>query len=74
MAKFRKLDISISRASGYGHYIIQCNYKGKDIKVVTTNSECYDWLEDSSNKEKHTKAKRYAYRAVVRAYEIGADN
>lgn len=69
MAKFRKLDISISRASGYGHYILQCNYKGKYVKVGTTNSECYDWLEDSSVKEMNTETKRYAYRAIVRAYD-----
>ncbi|MDK7375981.1 MULTISPECIES: hypothetical protein [Weeksella] len=69
MAKFRKIDLSIERASGYGSYIIVANYKGKKIRVFTHNSECYDWLDDDSNKEMHQEAKRYAYNQVVKAYE-----
>ena len=69
MAKFRKVELSISRANGYGQYYLTANYKGKQIKVHTTNSECFDWLNDDSNKEKHPEAKQYAYRTIVNAYE-----
>lgn len=69
MAKFRKVELSISRANGYGQYYLTANYKGKQIKVHTANSECFDWLNDDSNKEKHLKAKQYAYRTIVNAYE-----
>lgn len=69
MAKFRKVEIEISRLSGYGQYLLTAKYKGKDIKVRTTNSECFDWLEDDENKEKHQDAKRYAYNTIRRAYE-----
>lgn len=69
MAKFRKVELTISRANGYGRYCISANYKGKHIEVHTTNSECFDWLHDDSNKHKHTAAKRYAYRKIVNAYK-----
>jgi hypothetical protein len=69
MAKFRKVELSISRGNGYGQYCITANYRGKQIKVHTTNSECYDWLNDDTNKEMHLEAKQYAYRNIVKAYE-----
>lgn len=69
MATFRKLELTISRASGYGQYIISATYRGKEIKVHTTDAECFDWLDDDSNKEKHQEAKRYAYNAIVSAYK-----
>lgn len=69
MATFRKVSLEIKRSSGYGQYIIEATYKGKDIRVRTNDSECYDWLNDESNKEKHLQAKRYAYSKVVNAYQ-----
>lgn len=68
MATFRKVNLEIRRAGGYGQYIISANYRGKEINVHTTNSECYDWLDDESNKEMHQEAKRYAYNKIVNAY------
>lgn len=69
MAKFRKVALGIAKGNGYGQYQIIANYKGRHIKVHTTNSECYDWLDDDSNKEKHREAKRYAYLKIRNAYE-----
>ena len=69
MATFKKVELSISKASGYGQYYITAKYKGKELKVHTTNSECYDWLNDDSNKEKHQEAKRYAYGVIINAYK-----
>lgn len=68
MATYRKVNLEIRRAGGYGQYIISANYKGKDIEVHTTDSECYDWLNDDSNKKKHQEAKRHAYNKVINAY------
>jgi hypothetical protein len=69
MGSFRKIKLEISRAgSGYGQYIISALYKGQNISVRTTDSECYDYLNDGSNKEKHADAKRHAYNKVVDAY------
>lgn len=69
MAKFRKVEMDIKLGSGYGQYIITANYKGKEIKVHTTNGTCYDWLNDDSFKTRHQEAKRYAYGRIVEAYE-----
>ena len=68
MAKFRKLNIEIKSSYGYGQYQIVCIYKKQLIKVHTTNSECYDYLEDDSNKVKHLEAKQYAYSIIVNKY------
>ena len=65
MTTFRKVNLSIVRGNGYGQYVIIGNYKGREVKVHTTNIECYDWLNDDSNKEKHKEAKRYAYHAIT---------
>ena len=69
MATFRKVNLSIEKANGYGQYIISATYKGNDLRIHTTDSECYDWLDDDSNKEKHQAAKRHAYYKIVEAYE-----
>jgi len=69
MATFRKVELNISRANGYGQYYLTAKYKGKEIKVHTTNSECFDWLNDESNKIKHQEAKKYGYNTIVNAYK-----
>lgn len=65
MAKFRKIELEIRKLSGYGNYIVSAKYRGKQIQAITHDSECYDWLEDESNKEKHKQAKRAAYSLIV---------
>lgn len=67
-ATFRKVEFTMSRGYGYGQYYIEARYRGKDIKVHTTNSEAWDWIKDDSNKEKHQDAKRYCYYQIVEAY------
>lgn len=69
MARFRNVELKIRRKNGYGQYYVYAHYRGEYICVRTTNSECFDWLEDDSNPEKHIEAKRYAYSAIRRAYE-----
>lgn len=69
MANFKKIELSIGRGNGYGQYYILANYKNKTIEVHTTNSECFDWLNDDSNKQKHKEAKQYAYRMIVETYK-----
>jgi len=69
MTTFRKVKLEIRRGSGYGQYIITATYRGKQVKAHTTDSECYDWLNDDSNKELHQEAKKHAYHKIVTAYE-----
>lgn len=68
MATFRKIKLQMSRKTGYGQYEISAQYRGKSIKVHSTDSEAYDWLNDEVNKKKHQQAKRACYSAIVSAY------
>lgn len=69
MANFRKVEISIRRGSGYGHYILSAYYRGKKVETSTNDSEIFDWLEDESDKKMHLYAKQMAYRLIVAAYK-----
>lgn len=66
---FRKVNFQIEMARGYGQYIITGKYRGQSIKAHTTNSEVWDWINDYSNKKKHTEARRYCYEKIVEEYE-----
>ena len=68
MATFRKTNLEIRRTNSYGRYVINAKYKGRDVVVYTNDSECFDWLNDDSNKEKHLQAKRHAYSKIVEQY------
>ena len=68
MATFRKVKFEMKRGYGYGQYFIEAFYKGKNIKVHTTDSEAWDWINDDSNKEKHQDALRHCYTKIVEAY------
>ena len=66
---FRKVNFGMEKMSSYGHYQIVANYRGKQIKVVTTDSESWDWLDDDDNIEKHNDARRHCYMMIVSEYE-----
>jgi hypothetical protein len=68
MAQFRKIQFEINRTSIYGHYLIESNYKGVPISVITTDSEAYDYIDDQNNREKHRNALRHCYYKIVEAY------
>lgn len=68
MQSFRKVKMEMTRAHGYGQYYILAHYRGKDIKVHTTEGWAWDWFEDDSDKEKHLEALRYCYRQIVQTY------
>lgn len=69
MATFRGVQMEISRGNGYGQYVITATYRGKQVTAHTTDSECFDYLNDDSNKAKHLEAKRHAYYKIVNAYK-----
>ncbi|WP_373731234.1 hypothetical protein [Bacteroides heparinolyticus] len=68
MATFRKVKFEMKRGNGYGQYIIEARYRGKEIKAHTTDSEAWDWINDDSNKEKHQEALRHCYNKIVETY------
>lgn len=68
MATFRKVEFSMRRGNGYGQYIIEARYRGKDIEAHTTDSEAWDWIGDDSDKEKHNYSRRHCYYKIVEKY------
>ena len=68
MTTFRKIELEMS-SLGRGQYQIIAQYKGRNIKVHSTDSETYDWLNDDSDKAKHADAKRCAYGAIRREFD-----
>lgn len=69
MASFNKVKFNMIRGNGYGQYYITSRYKGVDIKVHTTNSDAWDWVNDDSNKEKHRDALKYCYNKIVQKFK-----
>lgn len=65
---FRKVEFTIELTHSYGHYLLSARYRGKDIHVLTTNSEAYDWIDDESRTDKHNEALRYCYSILKRTY------
>jgi hypothetical protein len=64
MKTFRKVHMTMERAGGYGHYFVRAFYKGKAIKVLTTDSELWDSFNDSECKN-HRDALRQAYNLIA---------
>ena len=69
MATFRKVFFNMIRGNGYCQYYIISRYKGVDLKVHTTDSEAWDYINDDSNKEKQMGALRHCYFKIRQAYE-----
>lgn len=68
MVRFKNIEISISHYSLAGHYVLKTTYRGKDINIVFTNSETYDWYNDDSEPENQIDALNYCYRLIVDEY------
>lgn len=52
------------QAIGYGQYIINATYHGRHISVRCTDSEAYDYVDDTENKSKYMAARRTAYNLI----------
>lgn len=66
--KFRKIEMTIARASGFGSYIIEARYRGTFIVTFTADSTVYDNF-DSDNKSDKNEALRHAYYKACAEYE-----
>lgn len=60
--------IFMSKASGYGHFEIKGRINGEWVKVITTNSEAFDYINDDDNPEKQAEALQYCKRRLEMAY------
>lgn len=67
MKSFRKVKFEMRKLSGYGQYLIIGFYRGKEVRVRSTNSEAWDWWNDESDKAMHQNAKRYCYTRIITA-------
>ena len=64
MKSFRKVQMEMGRAGGYGHYFVRAFYKGKAVKVLTTDSELWDSFTNPDCKH-HRDALRQAYNLIA---------
>jgi hypothetical protein len=64
MKSFRKVQMEMERASGYGHYFVKAFYRGEEVKVLTTDSELWDSFKDEDCKN-HRDALRQAYNLIA---------
>ena len=61
-------NISIEKTTRYGHFELSGIVNGETIKIITTNSEAFDWLNDDENEEKHLEAIEYCHNRLEMAY------
>jgi hypothetical protein len=68
-------NITMSKASGYGHFIINGCVNGEWVKCNTTNSEAYDYLHnEEENEEMALEAQQYCEMRLEGAYEFLMSN
>jgi hypothetical protein len=65
---FNRVKFDIVKSNGYGQYDIITRYRGKDMKVHTTDSTLYDWIADDSDKAKQHEALKGCYIMIRQAY------
>jgi hypothetical protein len=58
----------MEKTTRYGHFELSGIVNGNTIKIITTNSEAFDWLNDDENEEKHLEAVAYCNRMLEMAY------
>ena len=63
---FRRVEFTIT-LTGYGQYMLEASYKGKDIKVHVTDSSLFDDVDEDSD-TKRMESLRSCYRYIVSEY------
>ena len=56
-------------ARSYGMYYVEGTVNDVQIKVISTNAQAYDWLQDDSIPELHEMAKSYVNFRLTDSYE-----
>jgi len=62
-------NITIKRTSSYGHYMIQGEVNGIEVKALTTDSEAFDYLNDEDYTEKQEEAIAHCERKLSEAFD-----
>lgn len=68
IGSYRKVDFYVRPATSRGRYIIESSYRGKEIEVETADPEIFDYLDDDSNDEMFTWARKACYNLIVAEY------
>lgn len=61
-------NITISRRSGYGQYLITGTVEGVEVKAFTNDSEAFDYLNDENYPEKQAEAVAHCKLKLEDAY------
>lgn len=56
-------------ARSYGMYYVEGTVNDVQIKVISTNAQAYDWLQDDSIPELHEMAKSYVNFRLTDSYK-----
>jgi hypothetical protein len=62
-------DITITRLSGYGQYLITGVVNGVEVTARTTDSEAFDYLNDDDYPEKQQQAIEHCTYKLEQAFE-----
>jgi hypothetical protein len=62
-------DITITRLSGYGQYLIIGVVNGVEVTARTTDSEAFDYLNDDDYPEKQQQAIEHCTYKLEQAFE-----
>lgn len=62
-ATYKDIDFTMTK-TGYGQYTLSAVVEGRTIKLHSTDSEMYDYLDDEEDEIKHNDALEAAWRAV----------
>lgn len=64
---FRRVEFTITHLAGYGQYMLEAHYRGKDVKVHITDSSLWDDIDEDVD-TKRMEALRSCYRYIVSEY------
>lgn len=68
---YRKVKFTITRlAAGYGQFMLEAKYRGKNIKVRVTDASLWDDIdkEEKEDREERRYALKSAYGRIVNEY------
>lgn len=64
---YRRIDFCVQRhPSLYGHYVVECYYRGRNVRFITTDSKLFDYCDDELDKGR-MKAARAVLLDMARA-------
>lgn len=66
---FRNVKFTIRPLAMHGWYVINATYKGMKVRVKTSNSEIYDYVDNDSDRAMRDYARRNCYVLISMEYK-----